>query len=149
MSDITENEILSCHIQALKEAKGACELLGKNAMEGYLAPRGHHYGNLTRALNALEGSARQMCHFRSDARWLKLGIFYAKVMRTAQAKFVAQHWKAFHDMQPIFDKGLLNMDALRHNRTMRVGSILPTQPTDWLILPDFKVPHRRFLGTTH
>lgn len=148
MSDLTENEILACHVQALKDAKGACELLGKNAMQGYLAPRGHNYGNLQRALKALEGSARQMTHFREDTRWLKLGILYAKVMRLAQAKFVGQQWDEFNKMMPIFDKGLRNMDALKNNRTGRMGMILPSQPTDWLVLPDHRVP-TPFRGPVH
>lgn len=140
MSDLTESEIISCHLQALHDAKGACELLGKNAMEGYLAPRGHHYGVLKEALELLEGSARQMSHYRSDARWLKLGILYARLMQLAQAKFVGQKWKAFHEMRPFFDNALRNMDELCNKKTGRIGSILPTQGTDWLIMPNYRPP---------
>lgn len=148
MSDLTEAEILACHIQALKDAKGACEMLGKNADPNYIFPRGHLYGNLRRALQALEGSARQMSHFRGDARWLKLGIYYAKVMRAAQTAFVQMKWLEFSKMRLIFDKGLRAMDDLRHRKTGRAGVILPTQPTDWLILPDHRVP-RPYRGPIH
>ena len=137
---LSENEIMDRHSQALGEARRACQRLGRNADPTYLAPRGHDYGNLKRALNALEGSARQMAHHRSDARWVKLGIIYARAMRAAQAKFVGQRWGYFNEMIKLFELGLRRMDELRNNKTGKAGPILPTRPTDWLILPDHKVP---------
>lgn len=137
---LTEAEILSRHHQALGEARGACQRLGRNADADYLAPRGHDYGELRRALKALEGSSRQMAHFRADARWVKLGIVYAKAMRAAQAKFVGQRWSYFNELTALFELGLRRMNDLKDNRTGRLGAILPTQPTDWLILPDLKRP---------
>lgn len=137
---LSEREIIDRHTQALGEAHRACQRLGKNADPEYLAPRGHDYGNLKRALNALEGSARQMAHFREDARWLKLGVLYAKAMRTAQAKFVGQRWGAFNELMKLFENGQRSMADLRDRKTDTRGPILPQRASDWLILPDHKVP---------
>lgn len=136
---LTENEILSKHTQALGEAHRACQNLGRNADPEYLAPRGHDYGNLSRALKALEGSARQMAHFRADARWLKLGIVYAKAMRGAQVKFVGQRWGYFNQLMALFELGVRRLDDLQNRKTGTSGPILPTRPaSEWLILPDHK-----------
>lgn len=72
MGELTETEIVDRHRQALGEAHRACQRLGKNADDDYLAIRGPDYTALKEAVELLEGSARQMAHFRSDARWLKL-----------------------------------------------------------------------------
>ena len=144
---LTESEILARHMQALSEARIACERLGRNADPEYLAPRGHDYGNLRRALQALEGSARQMAHFRADTRWVKLGILYARALRSAQVKFVGQRWVWFKELITLIDLGQRNMQALRDSKVGQCGPILPTKPTDWLILPDLKIlqPY----GTAH
>lgn len=139
MSDLTENDILDRHRDALGLAHRACQNLGRNAADDYLAPRGTDYGNLKEALELLEGSARQMAHFRADARWLKLGILYAKAMRLAQVKFIGQKWNAFNQMMPLFVTGKKHLEDLQMKTGTR-GPILPNRPSDWLVMPDWKSP---------
>lgn len=148
MSSLTEADILARHEQALGEAKRACQRLGRHADPEFFAPRGEDYGALRSALQALEGTSRQMVYFRSDTRWVKLGILYARAMRTAQLKFVGQKWMAFREMQVMFERGLRSMTDLRDRKTGIRGAILPSGPTDWLILPDHKVPTPN-RGTVH
>lgn len=147
---ITENEILSRHSQALGDARDSCQQLGRNADPEYLAPRGHHYAELKRSLMALEGSCRQMAHYRSDARWLRLGIVYGRAMRGAQAKFVGQRWSWFKALMPLFENGMRSMTDLREMKTGRLTTspILPTNPSKWLVLADHK-PAMRGPGTVH
>lgn len=133
---LSENEILDRHQQALGEARRACQHLGRNADPEYLAPRGAHYAHLTRSLKALEGSCRQMAHFRSDARWLRLGIHYARQMRTVQAKFVGQQWAWFNEFKALFELGERRLAELRDAKTGVSGAILPKRASEWLILPD-------------
>lgn len=135
MSGLTETEIMDRHVQALKEARDACQWLAKNADPEWLAPRGRHYGNLKRALKALEGSSRQMAHFRGDGRWIKLGVLYARAMLTVHKAFLRQNWVVFRDIVPLFENGLVRMDDLATRRTGTTGPILPKR-TDWLIMPD-------------
>ena len=146
MGALTERDILDRHRQALGEAHRACQRLGKNADPLYLAPRGHDYGNLKRALEMLEGSARQMAHFREDARWLRLGIVYAKAMRSAQSKFIGQRWAYFNELTKLFALGHRRVEELQA-KTGTQGPILPSRPSDWLVLPDHRVPWAR--GTSH
>lgn len=147
---LSESEIIAKHVQSLGEAREACQAIGRNADPEYVAPRGHWYVQLRKAMMALEGSARQMSHFRGDARWLKLGILYGKALRAAQAKFVGQNWRWFHDLQPLFENGLRSMADLRDMRTGRLSNspILPANPSSWLVLPNHK-PAMRPPGTVH
>lgn len=140
MSDLTEAEIVDRHCQALGEARTACQALARHADPDMIAPRGHHYVSLKEALNLLEGSCRQLAHYRADTRWLKLGIVYAKAMRTSQRAFIGQRWLDFGKMTSLFDMGLRNMRDLKDQRTGKRGAILPSRPSDWLVLPDHRVP---------
>lgn len=142
MSGLTEQDILSKHTQCLKEAKEACAQLFKNADPAYIFPRGHLYGQLRRAITALEGSCRQMSMFRSDARWTKLGFVYAKALRMAQTKFNAGDWLFFGKFGELFAQGLTRMDELATRKTGRSGIILPTDYS-FLHLPDHKTPQQR------
>jgi hypothetical protein len=139
MSALTEQEVLTKHAQSLKEGGDACLALARNADPEYLAPRGHLYAKLKKALTELEGTCRQMSAYRDDARWLKLGFLYARAMRTAQAKFVSQNWLAFRQLSELFTQGLSHMDDLANRKTGATGMILPKR-YDWLILPDHKPP---------
>ena len=146
---LSETDIIDRHKQALGEAHRACQRLGRNADPDYMAPRGHDYSNLRRALQALEGSCRQMAHFRADARWIKLGVVYAKAMRTAQAKFVGQRWAYFNELTKLFELGQRSMEDLQSRKTGRLGAILPSQPTDWLVLPDLRIPRPHHFRSVH
>ena len=147
---LTENEILDRHVQSLKEALDHARWLGGQQDECLAAPRGGHYVRLRRALSELEGSARQMAHFRADARWIRLGTVYAKTMQVAQRKYIGQHWKSFQMMCQIFENGLRTCDELAHRKTEKLGAILPSRPSDWIIMPDW-APYGGALapGTVH
>ena len=145
MSALSEAEIVDRHRQALGEARTACQMLARQADPDQIAPRGRHYRMLKDSLKALEGSCRQLAHYRADARWLKLGIVYAKAMRTVQRAFVGQRWADFGSMTSLFEMGLRNMVDLKDQRTGKRGAILPSRPSDWLVLPD----HRPAMPQAH
>ncbi len=137
---LTEQEILDRHKQSLQEAFDAAQWLATQQRADNAAPRGRRYAALRRALDELEGSCRQMAHWRGDARWLKLGTIYTRAMQLAQRKYIGQRWVDFGTMSQIFAKGLRSMDELATRPTGKSGIILPTMGTDWLILPDWQ-PH--------
>lgn len=139
MSDLTEMECLSKHKEALGEAHRACQHLGRNAGEGVLKPRGHDFHMLKTALKELEGSARQVAHYRADARWLRLGILYARVAMKCQVWFVGQRWKNFHDLMPLFINGQGQLEQLQ-GKTGTLGPILPQRASDWLWMPPYASP---------
>lgn len=144
----TEQDILTKFTQSMKEATDACAWLARNADPEWLAPRGLHYRRLKTALSELEGCARQMSQYRSDTRWLPLGILYgAKASRLAQKYFVKLNWKGFAELSKLFEMGTRRAEELSNAKTGRSGIILP-QRTDWLLLPDHKVPHPN-RGTMH
>ena len=144
---LTEADILSKHTQCLKEAAECCQLLARNADPEKIGPRGHIYGNLRRALKSLEGTCRQMNYFREDTRWIQLGILYAKAMRTSSALFANQNWLGFGQLRQLFENGLRRMDDLANMKTGQKGPILPTRPSNWLIMPDVQRPRRRLLAS--
>ncbi len=146
---LTEADVLSKHTQALKEASECCQLLARNADPEKAAPRGHIYGNLRRALTSIEGTCRQMCYFREDTRWIKLGILYANAMRKCSQMFANQNWMGFGQIRKLFDEGLRRMDDLANLKTGQRGPILPTKPTGWLIMPDLQTGMQRRLATRH
>jgi hypothetical protein len=135
---LTDSELIDRHSQALREAHGACQKLARNADPTYIKPRGELYATLRTALQHLEGTCRQLGAFRGDARWLKLGIVYAKTMRGAQSKFVRQDWLWFQRLMPLFENGMRSMQDLKDMRTGRLSDspILPNNPSKWLHLPD-------------
>ena len=135
---LSESEILSKHAQSLGEARDACQKLGRNADPTYLAPRGHLYSQLRTALQHLEGSCRQMAAWRADGHWTKAGIYYGRIARAAQAKFVRQDWRWFANAIVLFDRGLRGMKELAEKKTGRLSRepILPENPSKWLVLPN-------------
>jgi hypothetical protein len=140
---LSENEIIDRHMQALGEAKRECLWLGAQQDEDMAAPRGRHYEALKVALKAAEGSARQMSYHRSDTRWIKLGILYAKVLRKAQQWYVSQAWRYFSEVTPMFDGAMRDMQALAERKTGMSSSniILPSAGNmDWVKVPDWKNP---------
>ena len=143
MAGFSEVELFDRHRQSLGEAHRACQDLGRNADSERVALKGHHYVALKEALSILEGSARQMAHLRSDARWLKLGVLYAKIMRQVQVKFVTQRWAYFTQLLELFEHGRTRLDDLANRPTGTLGPILPQNPSSWLIMPDYQAPRPR------
>lgn len=135
---LTEADILDRYEQSLGEADRACQQLGRNADPEYLALRSPDYLSLQDSLKLLEGCCRQMSAFRSDARWIKLGVMYARAMRIVRSLFEKQKWQSFREIRPLFRNGLVIMEDLRDKRTGKAGPVLPTQSTEWLQLPDLK-----------
>lgn len=135
---VTESEVLDRHVQSLKEAKECCRLLAQNQDPLLIAPRGHNYGNLKRALKQLEGTARQMNYMREDTRWIRLGVLYGKAIHTCQHLFANEDWAAFGKLTALFENGLVRMNELATTKTGQRGPILPTRPSTWLIVPDQK-----------
>lgn len=76
-----------------------------------------------------------MAHWREDARWLKLGIHYAKAAQVAQRLFVHMNWLGFREFGVLFENGQQRMDDLKNARTNRMGAILPRN-TDFLRMPE-------------
>lgn len=136
MSGLTEAEILTRHSQSLKEAKDQCLWLSQNADPDKIAPRARRYRGLQQALKELEGTCRQLAQFRQDARWIKLGVLYAKAMRTVTKIYEHQNWLAFKELTQLFDNGIVRMEELATAKTGTVGPILPKNPSSWLILPE-------------
>lgn len=148
MSNLTEQDILQKFDQSFKEARDACEWLAKNQDPMWLAPRGIWYRRLKTAMQELEGCARQMAAFRSDTRWLPLGIIYgAKASRLAQTYFVKMNWKGFGELIKLFNHGAYRAKQIAEDKTGVSGMILPKR-TDFLILPDHRVPTPN-RGTMH
>jgi hypothetical protein len=133
---LSEAEVFDRHSQALGEARRACQHLGSQLDPDKVAPRGRHYGELSRSLKALEGSCRQLSHMRADARWVKLGVVYARVLRAMQRKFVGQRWQWFRDLTAVFELGERRLAELRDTKTGKLGPILPERPSNWLIFPE-------------
>lgn len=141
MTALTEQDILQRFEQSFKEALDACDWLAKNADPMWLAPRGIWYRRLKTAMSELEGCARQMAAFRSDTRWLPLGIIYgAKASRLAQKYFVKMRWLKFRELRVLFEHGFHRAKEITESKTGTTGMILPKR-TDFLILPDHRVPY--------
>ena len=141
MSDLTENEILDRHMQALGEADGACQRLKRNADEEYLALRSPDYMRLQDSLKLLEGTCRQMAHWRADARWIKLGFVYARAMRASSQRFGRSDWLWFGELRALFLMGHRRLGALKDNRTGAFGPLLPQAgQMDFLQMPDVGPP---------
>ena len=120
-----------------------CQRLGSQLDPEKAEPRGWQYAALRDHIGLLEGTCRQMAAFREDARWIRLGIQYAKLRRSAQKHFIAQRWKAFTQMMPIFEAGLRSVADLAEAKTGARGPILPKNASSWLVLPT----HDPFAGT--
>lgn len=141
---LTETDILSRHVQSLGEASRACQKLGRNADPDYLALRGGDYAELCEALDNLEGSCRQLGHYRGDARWIRLSVVYARAKMAAQPKFVLQKWSWFGELKALFELGERRLDEL-NARTGRLSAdpILPKNAESWLNFADPAIPHPR------
>lgn len=134
---LTEGEVLSKHEQSLGEARRACQHLGRSADPEIIVVRGPHYRALKLALEELEGSARQMATYRSDARWLRLGILYGGTLIMVKNQWGRRNWPFFGKLTALFVNGLKHLDDLRNRRTGVLASkpILPQNASSWLHVP--------------
>lgn len=135
---LTEADILDRYRQSLGEAAQASKNLARNADPERAPPRGRDYAILKRSLTTLEGCCRQMGTWRGDARWIRLGALYAKILLQTQPKFVLQRWAWFGALPAHFEHGLAALKDLKDRRTGLLSStpILPNRASEWLAMPE-------------
>lgn len=101
---LTEAEILAQHRDQLKIAGERCVYLQRNMVE--VMPRGVAYADLRDAIRKLEGTSRQMFHWRGDdARWVRLAAMYARAEKLAARLLISENWAGFGDLAELFEKG--------------------------------------------
>ena len=134
MGNLTEVEIFGCMIENCRKAIEHCERLAREPRKGL------NYQALRKELKLIEGACRQAGMWREDTRWHTIG------MQIAQAHAYALKWVIGEkapgggprvrtpegDFHPLFMKLAKNLTMLmagiektRHERTNRVGMILP------------------------
>src|SRR5262249_27521279 len=131
------------YAQSLKEARQHCVELGRQADPQLIAPRGWRYAELRQKVTQLEGCSRQMAHFRADARWVRLGVQFAKMLQLIQRLFIGQKWLEFRRLGEVFGLHMRNCEELATGKTGRLasqGPILPQRASDWIIVPNWKSP---------
>jgi hypothetical protein len=129
---LTEPELLSQHRAQLRIGLEACQKLKMNAVEP--SPRGQAYADLVDALKKLEGTCRQMFHWRGDdARWIKLGAVYARALPLVQRLRLMEKWAAFGSLEDLFELGLRRVTDLAERPTGRSQGklILPGDIHGW------------------
>ena len=138
-----EAEFLSKHKDALKKARECCERLKLNADHDTAAPRGALYLDLAFANKELEGTCRQMFHWRGDdARWLRLGAVYANAAKLAAKYLRMERWRAFGELAKVYELGLRRVDDLGDRPNGRLGKlILPGDISPWFVPPKDAVLH--------
>ena len=134
---LQENEVIDCHVDALKKARSCCVGLDSQGDDPHAEVAAYHYTELKSALDRLEGSARQLAYYREDTRWLKLATVYTRLMPLVQGNFGAMNWRAFGAMVPALDIAMKNAQALVERKTGKRGIILPDAPPVWAALPDW------------
>lgn len=137
MTRLTDQEILDRHRQSLGEANRACQMLGRFADKDLIGLKGGHYGELKRALDSLEGSARQLGTLRGDARWIRLGAVYGRTRIVIQRMFGRQQWAKFGELRSLFELGERRLEEL-DAKTGTLGPILPKRASEWLIMPEVR-----------
>ena len=132
-----EPEFLAKHKDALKKAHECCEQLKLNADHDRVAPRGALYLDLVFANRELEGTCRQMFHWRGDdARWLRLGAIYANAAKLAAKYLRLEDWKRFGELAGLYELGLRRIDDLGDRPNGRLGKlILPGDISSWFEPP--------------
>jgi len=127
-----EPEFITKHLDALRVAEECCETLKMNAVEP--APRGAVYAKLVQANKELEGTCRQMFHWRGDdARWLRLGSLYAKALKVMARLYLGERWEEFGDLAYIYRIGFRRLMNLAERPTGRgiEKFILPGDISPW------------------
>lgn len=127
-----EREFVSKHRDSLRTARECCDALKMNAVEP--APRGALYLKLARANKELEGTCRQMFHWRGDdTRWLRLAALYVKSQKIAARLLATEKWPLFAELALIYERGLRDLDDLAERPTGRSLSslILPGDISPW------------------
>jgi hypothetical protein len=128
----TEAEILSQHQAQLRIAYEACHALKMNAVESM--PRGFRYQQLLDANKKLEGTCRQMFHWRGDnAHWVRLAAIYAQASKLAARLLLREKWTGFAELAKVYELGVRRVDDLASRPTGRSLDklILPGRIDGW------------------
>jgi hypothetical protein len=147
MSDLTEAEIFSCLVTNFRLAAEHCDDLAR------LPKKGPTYLKFRAELKLIEGACRQAAYWRSDARWLQIGLMMEEAHRRAGdwlrgVKGPDGHRRPIPQgtLHPLFVKlaenlrlGLARAQEFKDKKTGRMGAILPIVQAD----PNFE---RRTFG---
>ena len=114
MSDLTEAEIFDRMSDSLKKAIRLCRRLSYETMKGFI------YDDFRKELKLIEGCCRQVAFWRSDGRWLPLGLAIAEAharagewLRGVKDPVSGQRRKIPPGQQhPLFVKLADNLEAL-------------------------------------
>jgi hypothetical protein len=121
MTETTETELFDCLIGNLKSARADVALMADPSIL-----RGPLYFRVKEALKLVEGSARQIAHWREDSRWLKIGLA-AEVAHQMVRQWVERREgpKAYTFMAIQMQRWLNLVEVIRHAKTGKLGLILP------------------------
>lgn len=141
MGALTEIEIFDCMTSNLKLAADLSDQLAK------CPARGDQYNRFRKALRLVEGTFKQAAVWREDSRWLPWSMTIEKAHQLAGGwlRGIPQEGGGYiviaeSQRHPCFEMLANNLramlkqvDALRHKKTGRRGTILPTP---------LRAPHR-------
>lgn len=133
MSELTECEIFDCLTANLKLAIEHAEHLATRPKKGAI------YDSLRKELALVEGACRQAAYWRSDTRWLRMGLQMAEAHKRAGDWLRGVKMPDGHRVRipegvrhPLFLKLADNLRALHKRagqfktaKTGRIGTILP------------------------
>ena len=137
MGALTEVEIFSCMAENLRLAAEHCDDLAVKPFKGPI------YENLREELSLIEGCCKQAAFWRSDDRWLDIGLDMAKAHKLAGGWLrgykingvrikIAEGEKnlCFVELAKVLRKLLEKCEGYRTDRTGRVGMIVrePIRP---------------------
>jgi hypothetical protein len=142
MTHLSESEVLDRHRQSLGEAKRACLALKRHADPNLLELKGPDYMALKKNLEMLETSARQIAHFRSDSRWIRLGAIYGRARIQVQGLYGNRKWLLFGELASLFDRGLVHLAELDKQTGVVGRPILPQRQSEWMWMPQPGSIHR-------
>jgi hypothetical protein len=122
MSDLTEHEAYDALKTNLRSAIQHCKDLA------FFPHVGETYLKMIHELEAIEGAARQVGHFRRDMRWQKFGYEMARfrdrigdAIRSHMNRAIMLH------MAKMMEGALEQVEKLRAAKTGRLGAILPKE----------------------
>jgi hypothetical protein len=133
MGALTEPEIFDCLRTNFRLAANLCVELATKPRKG------PNYNKLREALRLIEGAARQAGYWRSDARWLQIGLDAAEAHNRAgewlrgvkqpdgsrRAIPPGEKHPLFMRLAEVLRAGLERAEQYRTNKTGRIGTILP------------------------
>jgi hypothetical protein len=131
MGDLTEAEIFDRMSDSLNKAIRLCRRLSTETMKGFV------YDDLRKELKLIEGCCRQAAFWRSDGRWLPLGLCMAEAharagewLRGVKDPTTGQRHKIpLGEQHPLFVKLAENLEMLLKVvgdlKTKRTGKLGP------------------------